>query len=134
MINKLITNAVSKAFDKQLSDAVTPFTGLRKGFGGEAGEYDPVSGEFVNASGESGDISYSGRGVLGKYNDFEIQASQIDINDIKLTVLQAEITTKPKVDDEITADGQTWRVLNVNQDPAKVSFSIQLRGLANVVG
>ena len=64
MINAIATKAISQAFDKSLKDAVLPFTGSRKGFGGDGGVYDPISDTFVNPTGETGDITYQGRGVF----------------------------------------------------------------------
>ena len=43
MINAIATKAISQAFNKSLRDAVQPFTGSRKGFGGDGGVYDPIS-------------------------------------------------------------------------------------------
>ena len=48
MINAIATKAISQAFNKSLKDAVLPFTGSRKGFGGDGGVYDPIRDEFVN--------------------------------------------------------------------------------------
>ena len=64
MINAIATKAISQAFDKSLKDAVLPFTGSRKGFGGDGGVYDPISDTYTNPTGSTGDITYTGRGVL----------------------------------------------------------------------
>lgn len=122
MINAIVNKAISKAFDNQLKDAVTAFTGARKG---TTGEYDPVLGEVVGGE----DISYSGRGVFGSYNKEELQSVQVEITDVKLLCLQIESTIAPKVDDVIVADGQDRRVMNVSQDPTSSIWTLQLRGL-----
>lgn len=125
MIKNLVTSNLAKAFDGALQDAVQLFTGSRKGTGGY---YDPEIGDYVG----SADITYSGRGVFGSYNSEEIQSTQIDINDIKLTCLQSEVNETPEIDDIIVHDGKEHNVIEVGQDPASVTWSIQLRGIDNV--
>ncbi len=122
MINQLLTKHLSKAFDGVLGDTVSSFTATRKGSGGY---YDPEIGDYVDAT----DTTYTGRGVATQYNDLEIQSTQVDINDIKLICLQAEVTLKPKIDDIITQDGKERNVLSVKADPASATYTIQLRGL-----
>lgn len=123
MINAIINKHLPKAFDNQLIDAITTFTGTRKG---ATGEYDPVLGEYVGGA----DISYTGRGVISNYNKEEIQATQIEITDVKLLCLQIESTIAPKVDDVITANNVSRRVLNVSQDATSSLWVMQLRGLS----
>lgn len=126
MIKDLVTTHIGRAFSQQLKDTVTPFTASRRG---SRGDYDPVTDSYTQATTA---ITYDGRGVFGRYSDFERQDTQIDITDVKLLCLQAELLVVPKVDDEITADGVTRRVLNVTQDPAKATWTLQLRGLNHV--
>lgn len=123
MINALINKHLPKSFDNPLKDAVTAFTATRKG---ATGDYDPVLGEYVG----SADINYTGRGVFGSFNNEEIQASQIDITDVKLTALQSEVTAIPQVDDMITARFIARRVMSVSQDPSRSIWILQLRGLS----
>ena len=132
MINAIATKAISQAFDKSLKDAVLPFTGSRKGFGGDGGVYDPIRDEFVSADGSTGDISYPGRGVFGKFADSELLSNGINITDTKLTCLVAEVSEVPQVDDIITFNKlgeKSLRVLNVSADPTNTAYSIQLRGI-----
>ena len=125
MIKNLVTSSLAKAFDGALRDTVTPFLASRKGTGGY---FDPELGDYVDGA----DVTYTGRGVFGSYNDFEIQANQIDINDVKLTCLQDEVGDKPKVDDTIIHEDTSHSVISVKQDPSGSTWTIQLRGLANV--
>ena len=132
MINAIATKAISQAFNKSLKDAVLPFTGSRKGFGGDGGVYDPIRDEYVSADGTTGDISYTGRGVFGKFSDSELLNNGINITDTKLTCLIAEVSEVPRVDDIITFNKlgeKSLRVLNVSADPTNTAYSIQLRGI-----
>ena len=132
MINAIATKAISQAFDKSLKDAVLPFTGSRKGFGGGGGVYDPIRDEYVNAEGTTGDITYTGRGVFGAFSDSELLSNGINITDTKLTGLVAEVSEIPKVDDMIIFNKpgeKSLRVLNVSVDPAQVAYTVQLRGI-----
>ena len=132
MINAIATKAISQAFDKSLKDAVLPFTGSRKGFGGDGGVYDPIRDEYVSADGTTGDISYQGHGVFGKFSDSELLSNGINITDTKLTCLVAEVSEVPQVDDIITFNKlgeKSLRVLNVSADPTNTAYSIQLRGI-----
>ena len=132
MINAIATKAISRAFDKSLKDAVLPFTGSRKGFGGGEAVYDPIRDEFVNAEGTTGDITYTGRGVFGAFSDSELLSNGINITDTKLTGLVAEVSEIPKVDDMIIFNKpgeKSLRVLNVSVDPAQVAYTVQLRGI-----
>ena len=132
MINAIATKAISQAFDKSLKDAVLPFTGSRKGFGGDDGVYDPIRDEYVNTDGTTGDISYQGRGVFGRFSDSELLSNGINITDTKLTCLVAEVSEIPKVDDMISFNKlgeKSLRVMNVSVDPAQVAYTVQLRGI-----
>lgn len=125
MINQLISKHVAKAFDGALKDAVSSFVGSRQNVGGDV-YYDPELDANVGAV----DITYTGRGVFGSYNDLELQATQVDINDVKLTCLQTEVGDKPQIDDSIvTHDGKERIILSVEQDPAQTLWIVQLRGL-----
>ena len=132
MINAIATKAISQAFNKSLRDAVLPFTGSRKGFGGDGGVYNPETDQYENANGTTGDISYTGRGVFGKFSDSELLNNGINITDTKLTCLVAEVGEVPRVDDMISVNKlgeKSLRVMNVSVDPAQVAYTVQLRGM-----
>lgn len=131
-INAIATKAISQAFNKSLRDAVLPFTGSRKGFGGDGGVYNPETDQYENADGTTGDITYQGRGVFGRFNDSELLNNGINITDTKLTCLVAEVGEVPQVDDTITFNKlgeKSLRVMNVSVDPAQVAYTVQLRGM-----
>ncbi|RUR26841.1 hypothetical protein ELY33_17180 [Vreelandella andesensis] len=105
---------IAEAFDNDLADAVTSFTGSRE----TAGSYDPVSGTTSTTT-----TTYIGRGVFDDYSIREIDGQHIKRSDQKLTALQNEVTDMPQVDD--TIDGFT--VISVGNDPAAATYTIQLR-------
>ena len=110
-----LTADLAEAFDTDLADAVTEFEAVRPG----VGEYDPVSGTTP-----SGDVPYTGRGVIGGYRSDEIDGTLIMATDKKLVALQAEVTMEPQVGDTIAG----MRVHRVGQDPARATWRVQLRG------
>lgn len=119
---------LAEAFDDQdgLADAVKPVVGSRTVKGG----YDPETGGTVPAS----TIHYAGRGVFGSYLTKEIDGTRIQTEDVKLLVLQNELVlavdgspsetlTTPKIGDQVSG----YRALNVSEDPAQATWTIQLR-------
>ena len=114
-----ITADIKDAFNTDLVDAVQPFTGSRTVQGEPS-----IEDILTNTVGSnSTTINYSGRGVFGSYSEFEVDGEAIKANDAKLTALQSEVTTRPQLDDNING----YHVAAVNQDPAMVTYTIQLR-------
>ena len=110
---------IKEAFDTDLADAVKPFTGSRTVQGKSS-----IEDILTNTVGSgSTAINYSGRGVFGGYSEIEVDNESIMANDVKLTALQSEVTTRPQLDDVING----YQVVAVNQDPASATFTIQLR-------
>lgn len=116
---------LGEAFDTDLADAVKPVSGVRA----EQGEYDPDSptpGETVT--------NYVGRGVFGKYLSREIDGTLIQTTDEKLTILQNELViallgepTETRAVPEINDIINGKRAMNVSQDPAGATWTVQLR-------
>ncbi|EKT4561898.1 hypothetical protein QEM42_003092 [Pseudomonas putida] len=109
-----------------LADAVKPVAGSRT----VKGRYDPEIGGTVPVS----TIHYTGRGVFGSYLAKEIDGTRIQTEDVKLLVLQNEffegqpgavtdVPAAPKIGDQVSG----YRVLNVSEDPAQATWTIQLR-------
>ena len=114
-----ITADIKDAFNTDLADAVQPFTGSRTVQGEPS-----IEDILTNTVGSnSTTINYSGRGVFSSYAEIEVDNESIMANDVKLTALQSEVTTRPQLDDMING----YQVVAVNQDPASVTFNIQLR-------
>lgn len=122
-----IQSELAEAFDDPdgLADAVKPVLGVRK----VAGEYDPDTGRAPEVI-----TSYAGRGIFGSYLSKEIDGSLIQTTDAKLTILQNEMfvtvegvptvmIAEPKIGDIIGGK----RALNVSQDPAGATWTVQLR-------
>ena len=114
-----ITADIKEAFNTDLADAVQPFTGSRT-VQGEPSIEDILTNTVGS---DSTIINYSGRGVFGSYAEIEVDNESIQMNDVKLIVLQDEVTDTPKLDDVING----YQVVAVNQDPVSVTFTIQLR-------
>ncbi|MQT83985.1 hypothetical protein GHN92_05305 [Pseudomonas sp. FSL R10-2964] len=117
---------LAEAFDTDLADAVRAVSGARV----VAGEYDPITGSDTGGS----TLNYSGRGVFSSYLAREIDGSLIQTTDEKLLVLQNELFVL--LDGAQTAEiaapaigdiNSGKRVLNVSEDPAMATFTIQLR-------
>ncbi|WP_410758875.1 glutamate 5-kinase [Citrobacter youngae] len=123
-IRDKIQTKVAKAFDTKLADAVNDFTGS---FVIQTG-WDPVT----ETGGET-TVTYTGRGVLSKYSLNRIDGVNILHGDLKLTALTNEVTDEPNVDhiitapDLITGEQQRYKVITAGTDPAKATYSIQLR-------
>lgn len=123
-----IQGEMAEAFDDPdgLADAVKPMMGMRA----VAGEYDPVTGFETEGS----TLVYAGRGVFGSYSIREIDGSLIETTDEKLLVLQNELFVSvdglPTAVAAVPAIGDIIggkRALSVSEDPAKATFTIQLR-------
>lgn len=79
---------LAEAFDTDLADAVLAFTGEYMG----PGVWDPVN-ETTTAQ----PVTYTGRGVLSRYEDSRIDNINILVGDLRLTALANEVTDTPDV-------------------------------------
>ncbi|MCK2118929.1 hypothetical protein ACOQNQ_02035 [Pseudomonas juntendi] len=114
------------AFDTDLADAVAVVDGSRS----VPGAYDPEKGGSTPAA----TLNYAGRGVFGQYKAREIDGTRILSSDVRLKALQNELLMKdgdavteepatPAIGDRISG----YRVMDVGQDAAKATWTIQLR-------
>lgn len=112
---------LAEAFNTDLSDAVTAFTGTRT----VASETDDGFDDWMLPPGAVtyAALTYSGRGVFADYSTYELESDIINVTDVKLIVLQNEITNEPIADDKING----YSVVMVNKDPASATYEIQLR-------
>ena len=112
---------LAEAFDNDLADAVTAFTGVRT----VASDTDNGIDDWMNPpdAATEATLTYTGRGVFADYTAYEIDNDIVQASDVKLICLANEITTEPIADDKIN----DYRVVRVNKDPALASYEIQLR-------
>ena len=116
---------LAEAFNTDLADAVLAFTGEYMG----PGVIDPVTEESTAQP-----VTYTGRGVLSRYEDSRIDNINIKVGDLRLTVLANEVTDTPDVGHKITAPDLMDRtkqvvylVKSVRADPASATYRLQLR-------
>lgn len=112
---------LAEAFYDELSDAVTAFTGTRT----VADDADSGIDDWMNPpdTPSASTLTYTGRGVFTDYSTYELNSDIINVTDVKLIVLQNEITAEPIADDKING----YSVVRVSKDPALATFEIQLR-------
>lgn len=112
---------LAEAFDDELSDAVTAFTGTRT----VADDNDSGIDDWMNPpdTPSASTLTYTGRGVFTDYSTYELNSDIINVTDVKLIVLQNEITAEPIADDKING----YSVVRVSKDPALATYEIQLR-------
>ena len=112
---------LADAFNTDLGDAVTAFTGTRT----VADDTDSGIDDWMNPpdTPSTSTLTYSGRGVFTDYSTYELDSDIIDVTDVKLIVLQNEITAEPIADDKING----YSVIRVSKDPANATYEIQLR-------
>lgn len=116
---------LAKAFDGKLADAVAAFTGAYH----RPGAYDPVTEETTAVP-----VTYTGRGVLARYETRRIDNINILSGDLQLIALTNEVTDRPAEGHAITAPdladqtkSVSYLVKGVQVDPASATYQIQLR-------
>lgn len=116
-----IQTDLAEAFDDELADAVTAFTGTRT----VVSDTDDGVDDWMNPPGtpSNSTMSYAGRGVFADYSTYELESDIINVTDVKLICLQNEITAEPIADDKING----YSVVRVSRDPALATYEIQLR-------
>jgi len=116
---------LAQAFNTDLADAVLAFTGEYMG----PGAWDPVN-ETTTAQ----PVTYTGRGVLSRFEDSRIDNVNILVGDLRLTALANEVTDTPDVGHKITAPDlmdrtkqAVYLVKSVRADSASATYRLQLR-------
>ena len=119
-----IQTDLAEAFDTDLADAVVPFTGEYLG----PGVRNPITEETTAQP-----VFYSGRGILDSYDSRRIDSINVKVGDVQLICLANETTDIPAVghkiavEDLLTGQQATYRVVSPGIDPAKAHYEIQLR-------
>lgn len=116
---------LAEAFDDDLADAVAPFTGSYLG----PGVYDPITETDTAET-----ITYTGRGVLARYETKRIDNINILSGDLQLIAIIIEVTDRPAEGHTIIAPDLADRtksisylVKGVEIDPASATYQIKLR-------
>lgn len=112
---------LAEAFDDDLSDAVTAFTGTRT----TASDTDDGVDDWMLPPDAVTDstLTYTGRGVFADYSTYELESDIINVTDVKLICLTNEIAAEPITDDKING----YSVVRADKDPAGAAYQIQLR-------
>ncbi|MDN5418987.1 MAG: glutamate 5-kinase [Acinetobacter sp.] len=110
---------IAEAFDTDLADAITTFTCSKEI---QSGDFDFETQTYPTVTVEQ----YSGRGVFGSYKRELVKPIDYQVEDIKATVLQNEVTGVPQIDDVWVA-GVEFKVLSVSKDPSGSIWVLQLR-------
>lgn len=124
-LQEKLQTKLAKAFDGKLADAVSDFTGSYQG----PGVYDPVEETTTSVP-----VTYTGRGVLAKYETKRIDNINILSGDLQLIAITIEVTDRPAEGHTITAldladrtKSVSYLVKGVQVDPASATYQIQLR-------
>ncbi|MRT37138.1 glutamate 5-kinase [Acinetobacter sp. RIT698] len=110
---------IAEAFDSDLADTITTFTCSKEI---QSGDFDFETQTYPTVTVEQ----YSGRGVFGSYKRDLVKPIDYQVEDVKATVLQNEVTGVPQIDDVWVADGK-FKILNVGKDPSGSIWVCQLR-------
>lgn len=113
-----IQTDIGAAFDGDLADAVKSFTIAAF----NRGTYDPTADEYGSYG-----TPVTSRGVFGRYFQQEILNSNIEPSDVKLIVLQNELSMTPKIGDQIVEGTDEYRLQWVEKDPADTIWKLTIR-------
>ncbi|MFW2173758.1 glutamate 5-kinase [Acinetobacter guillouiae] len=110
---------IAEAFDTDLADAITTFTCSKEI---QSGDFDFETQTYPIVTIEQ----YSGRGVFGSYKRDLVKPIDYQVEDVKATVLQNEVTGVPQIDD-VWVVGREFKVLSISKDPSGSIWVCQLR-------
>ena len=85
------------------------------------GDVDPVTGD------EQPPQEYTCQGMREEYSKEMISGGVVEKNDQKILILQDSLDVTPSTDDEITVNGDTYTVIDFEQDPAGALWEVQAR-------
>lgn len=74
--------------------------------------------------------SYSCDGLVADYSAIDLANTLIQASDRKIVLFGASLSVVPAIDDKVTIDGNTYRVIAVTRDPLKVIYTLQARLVA----
>ena len=73
------------------------------------------------------ETAYNFQGIIEDYDDKYISSTLVQAGDRKVLIIAASITTAPEIGDKITMDGIEYDVADVKTDPAKATYTCQVR-------
>lgn len=73
------------------------------------------------------ETSYSFKGFYEEYRDGTVDGVLIKNGDRKVMLLAASCSVVPSVGDKVTLDGETRLIVDIKTDPAKATYSCQVR-------
>ncbi|MBJ9905357.1 glutamate 5-kinase [Acinetobacter bereziniae] len=111
---------IAEAFDIDLADAITTFTCSKEI---QSGDFDFETQTYPTVTVDQ----YSGRGVFGSYKRDLVKPIDYQVEDVKATVLQNEVSGVPQIDDVWMISKGQFKVLNVEKDPSESIWICQLR-------
>lgn len=86
------------------------------------GVYDPSAGNS-----DAVETDYPLDVVIAEYDAHQIDGTLVRANDRQIIVDAISVTFTPKPGDKITNDTNEYHVVNASQDPAKASWTMQVR-------
>lgn len=73
----------------------------------------------------------SAKGMVESYSAYERLRAGIPSTDVKLILLQKDVSLRPDLDTEIRIRGETYSVQGIEEDPAQASWTLQGRLIRN---
>jgi len=120
-LKETIAGAVSAGFTA-LGNLVESVTYKAQG---ATSAYDVTSGTYLRS-----ETLLTASGLFLEYQKREVDGEQIKPHDQRFLIQQASLTVTPTLQDRILrADGKHWEVIAVKQDPAHVTWELQVRAL-----
>lgn len=112
-------SVAKKLFDKAKSGSLTKSATFRL-----AGTIDPITEE------ETGSYSETVQAIVEAYNGREVDGEMIQANDLKLLVLDDDLTgITPRSDGmTLSVDGSQLTIVKADIDTAEAVWTIQIRG------
>lgn len=122
-MSSLLEGELAKEADESLSDELYDVTLIREG-----SNYDVESGRSDQST-----ETYTGKGFVDEYEQKLVADEVVQENDSKVLLVQNTFTdadgnkVKPFTGDSIQARRETYEVVNVQQDPAQATWTVQGR-------
>lgn len=85
--------------------------------------YNPTTG--LNTPGTP--VDYTVEGMVGSYKQFEVDGTLVKSTDRKIMVQQAALAISPTTSDKAVVGGVALSILNVGQDAAGATWTLQAR-------